>query len=405
VDAPSPQDVQLAAVAGLLAPLLLDVDGAAAALSDNPLLTGKTVRRRAAPMHSISQARLDPVSRGWNARRSPWCTRRSCSSSSSRRATPAGWACSGGERARSSPARAVPGRAAARTTLRCARRRAREIPAEVKTLKAQLPKPVEGQEVTSPLTGQIAALEQARRPPAVCLCARRTPWVQACVPALRPPVPTLPYKPGSAAGGRQERKDLMKDNPREKHNNWGSLLLGLGVAIAVEGPVNTYLRTGAAGAVPASCPARALGLQRRVTCCRGCSPVSLDLHSLLAQYKNVRTASVGHAVMQAQEPFRARQPTCSCVLTWGGAAQASCSRARTCTRARRSWCCGRSRPRWCPTCRRATTRRAASTSRPTRSTWASSPGRRAPSCVHCRPDSEARHESVRQCLHTLALTL
>jgi len=49
VDAPSPQDVQLAAVAGLLAPLLLDVDGAAAALSDNPLLTGKTVRGRAAP--------------------------------------------------------------------------------------------------------------------------------------------------------------------------------------------------------------------------------------------------------------------------------------------------------------------------------------------------------------------
>lgn len=43
----------------------------------------------------------------------------------------------------------------------------------------------------------------------------------------------------------QERKDLLKDNPREKHNNWGSLLLGLGVAIAVEGPVNTYLRTGA----------------------------------------------------------------------------------------------------------------------------------------------------------------
>lgn len=42
-------------------------------------------------------------------------------------------------------------------------RRAREIPAEVKTLKAQLPKPVEGQDSpSSPLTGQIAALEQAR---------------------------------------------------------------------------------------------------------------------------------------------------------------------------------------------------------------------------------------------------
>lgn len=52
---------------------------------------------------------------------------------------------------------------------------------------------------------------------------------------------TPPHQP---ARGAQERKDLLKDNPREKHNNWGSLLLGLGVAIAVEGPVNTYLRTG-----------------------------------------------------------------------------------------------------------------------------------------------------------------
>jgi hypothetical protein len=31
---------------------------------------------------------------------------------------------------------------------------------------------------------------------------------------------------------------------RDKHFNWGSLLLALGVAIAIEGPVNTYLRTG-----------------------------------------------------------------------------------------------------------------------------------------------------------------
>ena len=50
--------------------------------------------------------------------------------------------------------------------------------------------------------------------------------------------------PLTSPRGVQERKDLLKDNPREKHNNWGSLLLGLGVAIAVEGPVNTYLRTG-----------------------------------------------------------------------------------------------------------------------------------------------------------------
>ena len=42
----------------------------------------------------------------------------------------------------------------------------------------------------------------------------------------------------------EERKALLAEGVREKHFNWGSLLLALGVAIGVEGPVNTYLRTG-----------------------------------------------------------------------------------------------------------------------------------------------------------------
>lgn len=42
----------------------------------------------------------------------------------------------------------------------------------------------------------------------------------------------------------QTRKALTKGGYRDKHWNWGSLLLGLGVLIAIEGPVNTYLRTG-----------------------------------------------------------------------------------------------------------------------------------------------------------------
>lgn len=44
--------------------------------------------------------------------------------------------------------------------------------------------------------------------------------------------------------GVQTRKELVKGNFRETHWNWGSLLLGLGVLIAIEGPANTYLRTG-----------------------------------------------------------------------------------------------------------------------------------------------------------------
>ncbi len=46
----------------------------------------------------------------------------------------------------------------------------------------------------------------------------------------------------------QIRKDLAKGNYREKHWHWGSLLLGLGVAMGVAGPINTYLRTGAKSA-------------------------------------------------------------------------------------------------------------------------------------------------------------
>lgn len=42
----------------------------------------------------------------------------------------------------------------------------------------------------------------------------------------------------------QERKDLIGQRLNEKHYNWGSLLLGLGVLFSIEGPVNTFIRTG-----------------------------------------------------------------------------------------------------------------------------------------------------------------
>ncbi len=44
----------------------------------------------------------------------------------------------------------------------------------------------------------------------------------------------------------QKRKQLTKGDFRTKHSNWGHLLLGIGVLIAIEGPVNTYLRAGEA---------------------------------------------------------------------------------------------------------------------------------------------------------------
>jgi len=57
----------------------------------------------------------------------------------------------------------------------------------------------------------------------------------------RPPSPALDAQ---IAGLEATRKVLIKGNFKDKHQSWGSLLLALGVLIAIEGPVNTYLRTG-----------------------------------------------------------------------------------------------------------------------------------------------------------------
>jgi hypothetical protein len=56
----------------------------------------------------------------------------------------------------------------------------------------------------------------------------------AC-PSLAPPLLRLRL---------QERKSLIGQKLNEKHNNWGSMLLGLGVTISVSGAFNTFLRTG-----------------------------------------------------------------------------------------------------------------------------------------------------------------
>lgn len=81
-------------------------------------------------------------------------------------------------------------------------RRTRDLAGEIKALKEQLPAPdADGKRPASPLDSQIAALEQ-------------------------------------------ERKGLIQSRPQEKHFNWGSLLLGMGVAISIEGGINTWMRTG-----------------------------------------------------------------------------------------------------------------------------------------------------------------
>ncbi|GIL47198.1 hypothetical protein Vafri_4072 [Volvox africanus] len=56
----------------------------------------------------------------------------------------------------------------------------------------------------------------------------------------RPPSPTDTL----IAQKETERKELLKGEYRDKHWWWGSLLLASGVGIAIEGCVNTYMRTG-----------------------------------------------------------------------------------------------------------------------------------------------------------------
>eukprot|EP00775_Hariotina_reticulata_P003627 gene3627-3889_t len=88
-------------------------------------------------------------------------------------------------------------------------RRVRTVGDEIKALKAQLPKvavaagdaAASSPPPPSPLSQQIEALEK-------------------------------------------ERKDLVAGGYRDKHFWWGSILLGGGVLIAVEGAINTWFRTG-----------------------------------------------------------------------------------------------------------------------------------------------------------------
>lgn len=64
----------------------------------------------------------------------------------------------------------------------------------------------------------------------------------ACSPALELLLRCAPLLPVAAC--LQERKELIGKKLNEQHNNWGSLLLGLGVTISVAGGFNTFLRTG-----------------------------------------------------------------------------------------------------------------------------------------------------------------
>lgn len=72
----------------------------------------------------------------------------------------------------------------------------------------------------------------------------------------------------------KERKELVAGGFRDKHFNWGSLLLGLGVAISIEGAILGFACCASLKEITAGGPLR-LSLDHRRLCSRSASCVSL----------------------------------------------------------------------------------------------------------------------------------
>ncbi len=105
-------------------------------------------------------------------------------------------------------------------------RRTRTIPEELKQLKKELPeKDAEGNRPVSKVDGRIAALEEVG--------LAQTPTCCKPYGSLNTKLVFL-----------QQRKLMSKKEYKGRHHNWGGLLMGLGTATAVAGPVNTYIRAG-----------------------------------------------------------------------------------------------------------------------------------------------------------------
>ena len=92
-------------------------------------------------------------------------------------------------------------------------RRLREIGTQISGLKSEL----------KPLSEKLESLRAAESPVGT---------LKSEVSALQAQIDEL----------SQTRKGLAGDNLREKHYQVGSVILGLGTAFAIEGPVNTFLR-------------------------------------------------------------------------------------------------------------------------------------------------------------------
>jgi hypothetical protein len=141
-------------------------------------------------------------------------------------------------------------------------RRTRTIGDDIKALKATAPKPAAAAEGApaappSPVEQQITALEAVSLG-VLYVCSSggmgaekgiRIPSFFRAVSSPPPPknahtTPSTPKKKTKKPKKKQERKELVQGGFRDKHFNAGSILLAGGVIIAIEGCLNTYMRTG-----------------------------------------------------------------------------------------------------------------------------------------------------------------
>eukprot|EP00468_Gymnochlora_sp_CCMP2014_P003660 CAMPEP_0167755126 /NCGR_PEP_ID=MMETSP0110_2-20121227/8649_1 /TAXON_ID=629695 /ORGANISM="Gymnochlora sp., Strain CCMP2014" /LENGTH=302 /DNA_ID=CAMNT_0007641075 /DNA_START=153 /DNA_END=1061 /DNA_ORIENTATION=+ len=111
-------------------------------------------------------------------------------------------------------------------------RRIRTIQDDIKALKSQQPA-LKTTEFSSPVGPLIDSLKSK-------LGEGNDADVQSDIAALQAYAPVDSEVQALA----QTQKDLRKGDFRDRHNNVGSLLLAAGVFFAIEGPVNTWMRTG-----------------------------------------------------------------------------------------------------------------------------------------------------------------
>lgn len=131
-------------------------------------------------------------------------------------------------------------------------RSVRTIAEDITSMKKNAPTISSGP-ISFPVASQIssitAELKKIENPPEMNGKEAKTPEYFFKKASLQKDIALLESAPVQALDQRiaeltQKRKDLLAGDFRDKHSTMGAAILAMGVGIAVEGPVNTFMRTG-----------------------------------------------------------------------------------------------------------------------------------------------------------------